>query len=158
MMTALLVSMVLGGVDSLGPVTLGGLTLKAPTQWAKSQPDANSLTWEESQSGASMAISAYAVDPQRPGKGCVAQLVGAVGPEGFKNFSVGSHPASRRVTTDYLGEGEEAKVDSNKVTTTTVLGCNGKIKWVLTWSAKTSMGTRFGPILKRVLDSISYRK
>jgi hypothetical protein len=57
-----------------------------------------------------------------------------------------------------VGEGEAAKTEANKVTSTTVTGCNGKTKWVLTWTSKTSEGVRFGPMLKRVLDSISYGK
>ena len=77
---------------------------------------------------------------------------------GFSPLTLGAQPASRKITTDYVGEGEEAKIDANKVTTTTVIGCNGKTKWVMTWTSKTSAGSRFGPILKRVLDSMGYGK
>ena len=155
---ALTLALALGGADSLGKQTLLGLTFKAPTQWGKSQPDQNSLTWADPDSGAELAITVYAVDPQRPAAQCLKQMVEALGTEGFTPSTLGAQPASKKLTTDYVGEGEEAKIDANKVTTTTVLGCNGKIRWVLTWTAKTAQGARFGPILKRVLDSIGYGK
>ncbi|MFZ5442683.1 MAG: hypothetical protein ACOZQL_21920 [Myxococcota bacterium] len=155
---SLVVAVSLGGVDSLAKTTLQGLSFKAPTKWQKTQPDENSLQWDEPESGASLAVSVYGVDPQRPAAACVKQLVEAVGAEGFSPVTLGASPASKKISSDYVGEGEAAKTDANKVTTTTVLGCNGKKKWVLTWTAKTSEGARFGPILKRVLDSISYGK
>lgn len=155
---ALTLALALGGADSLSKQTLLGLSFKAPTQWGKSQPDPNSLTWADPDSGAELAITVYPVDPQRPAAQCLKQMVEALGTEGFTSATLGAQPASKKVTTDYVGEGEEAKIDANKVTTTTVIGCNGKTKWVMTWTAKTAQGARFGPILKRVLDSIGYGK
>lgn len=155
---ALTLALALGGVDSLGKVTLGGLVFKGPTQWEKEQPDEHSLSWKEPDSGAEFAMSVFPVEPQRPASACLKQIVEALGTEGFSALSLGAQPASKKVTSDSLGEGEEAKIGGNKVTTTTAVGCNGKTKWVLTWTAKTSEGARFGPILKRVLDSITYGK
>ncbi len=155
---ALVLALSLGGVDSIGKVSLGKLSFKAPTSWTKSQADDKSLSWDEPESGASMAVSVFPVDPARPAKACVAQLVEALGTEGFSATTLGGQPASKKVTTDFVGEAEDEKTDENKVTTTTVLGCNGKTKWVLTWTAKTAHGARFGPMLKRVLESISYGK
>lgn len=155
---ALVVALSLGGVDSLSKITLEGLSFKAPSSWNKSQAEANSISWDEPESGASMAVSVFPVDPPRPARACVQQLVDALGKDGFNATTLGAQPASKKVMTDYVGEGEEAKTEENKVTTTTVLGCNGRKKWVLTWTAKTAQGARFGPMLKRVLDSISYGK
>lgn len=152
---SLVVTLSLGGVDSLNKVSLGKLAFKGPTEWQKAQPDENSLEWLEPTSGASMAISVFPVDPTRPAKACVKQIVEALGTEGFNALNVGAQPASKKITNDYVGD---EKTDANKVTTTTVVGCNGKTKWVLTWTAKTSSGARFGPMLKRVLDSVSYGK
>jgi hypothetical protein len=155
---ALVVALSLAGSDSLAKVSLLGLNFKGPTRWTKTTPDANSFTWAESDSGAEFAVSVYPVDPQRPAKACVDQLVEALGTEGFTTLMLGAQPAAKKVMTDFVGEGEAAKTDANKVTTTTVTGCNGKTKWVLTWTSKTSEGARFGPMLKRVLESISYGK
>lgn len=155
---ALTLALTLGGVDSLSPQALLGLSFKGPAQWTKTQPEENSLTWSEPKSGAELALTVYPVDPQRPARACLSQMVEAVGKDGFVATTLGTQPASKKITTDYVGQGEGAKTDANKVTTTTVLGCNGRTKWVMTWTAKTSEGARFGPILKRVLDSISYGK
>lgn len=155
---ALVVALSLGGVDSLSKVTLEGLSFKAPSSWNKSQAEPNSISWDEPESGASMAVSVFPVDPARPAKACVQQLVDALGKDGFAFTTLGAQPASKKVMTDYVGEAEAEKTEENKVTTTTVLGCNGRKKWVLTWTAKTAQGARFGPMLKRVLDSISYGK
>ena len=159
-MTALALTLALtfGAVDSLSSQTLLTLKFKGPSQWSKTAPDANSLTFADPQSGAEMGITVYPVDPQRPSGTCLKQMVEALGTDGFTPLAIGAEPASKKVTTDYVGEGEEAKTEANKVTSTTVIGCNGKTKWVMTWTAKTSLGGRFGPMLKRVLDSIAYGK
>jgi hypothetical protein len=163
---ALALTLVSGGVDRLTKITLGGLTFKGPLEWQKTQPDDNSLQWDEPESGAIMAVSVFPVDPQRPAKSCVNQMVEALGKDGFAATTVGTQPASKKSVTDQLGEpvpnpdgGEPLpppEKSGDKVTTTTVVGCNGKVKWLLTWTAKTSEGARFGPILKRVMESISY--
>lgn len=152
---SLVVSLTLGGTDSLSKQSLQGLNFKGPTQWQKAVPDANSIQWNEPASGAEMAVSVFPVDPVRPAKLCVKQLVEALGTEGFEALTLGAQPASKKVTVDYVGD---EKIDANKVSTTTVVGCNGQKKWVLTWTGKVSMSARFGPVLKRVLDSISYAK
>lgn len=168
---ALLVSLLLvsGGVDRLAKVSLNGLSLKGPVEWQKSNPDDNSLQWDEPESGASMSVTVLPVDPQRPAKACLNQMLEAVGKDGYANTTLGGSPAAKKAVTDQMGEpgterlddggvAEVMKATGDKATTTTVIGCNGKVKWVMTWSAKTSEGTRFGPILKRVLESISYGK
>ncbi len=157
MTTAILVALVLSG-DSLGAVKLGGLAFKAPTDWTKTE-DETSKEWQSPDEKGKLAVSVFPVDPVRPAKACLGQMLEAVGKEGFQELLLGNQPASKKVTTDFVGEGgEEAKKDENKVTTTTVLGCNGKVKWVMTYTAKTADAARFGPILKRVMDSVSYGK
>lgn len=161
MTTALLIALVLTGGDSLTKVTVGELSFKAPAEWP-STSDESGKEWTSPDERGKLAVSVFPVDPVRPPKPCVAQLVEAVaanlGKEGFTELTVGGNPAARKVTTDYVGEGEAAKKDENKVTTTTVVGCNGKTKWLVTYSARTADSARFGPILKRVLDSITYGK
>jgi hypothetical protein len=150
---ALTLALALGGADSLAKQTLGGLTFKAPTQWEKTQPGERVRLCVRPED-----VTVFPVDPQRPAKTCVNQMVEALGTEGFTSLTLGAQPASKKVTTDFVGEGEEAKTDANKVTTTSIVGCNGKTKWVMTWTSKTAQGARFGPILKRVMDSIGYGK
>ena len=96
---------VLSGTDSLAKQTLQGLSFKAPTQWTKTPADDNTLQWSEPESGAELAISVYKVDPVRPAMACLKQVVEALGTEGFTGFTLGSQPASKKIATDYLGEG-----------------------------------------------------
>ncbi len=167
MNTMILVAMVLAGTDSLTKVSLKGVTVKAPIEW-KLVEDDSSRTWSAPGDEAEFAISVFPVEPQRPAKACVDQIVAALSPppadggaepvKAFESLMLGAQPAAKKVTTDYVGEGEAAKVDDNKVTTTTLVGCNGKTKWVITYSSKTKAGARFGPILKRIIDSVGYGK
>ena len=154
---ALTLSLVLGS-DALSTVSLQGLTFKAPTTWAKEAPDDNSLEWASSDETAKFAISVYVNEKFQPAAGCVKKMLEAVGKEGFEPLTVNAQPAAKRVATDFITDSEAGKVDANKVTTTTVLGCNGKIRWLITWSAKTSEGARLGPIYKRIIDSVAYGK
>ena len=103
---ALVVALSLGGVDSLTKVTLEGLSFKAPSSWNKTQAEPNSISWDEPESGASMAVSVFPVDPVRPAKSCVQQLVDALGKEGFAFTTLGAQPASKKVMTDYVGAEE----------------------------------------------------
>ncbi|MFT3708972.1 MAG: hypothetical protein QM817_15090 [Archangium sp.] len=161
---ALALTLVTGGVDKLTTVSLGGLKFKGPAEWQKTEPDENSIQWDEPDSGAVMAVSVFPVDPARPAKACVGQMVDALGKDGFAATTIGTQPASKKSVTDQLADpnaqplpdGGEPEKTGDKVTTTTIVGCNGKVKWLLTWTAKTSEGARFGPILKRVMESISY--
>lgn len=168
---ALTLTLVSGGVDRLSKVSLGGITFKGPVDWQKSAPDENSMQWDEPESGAVMAVSVFPVDPMRPAKACVSQMVDALGKEGFASTTLGGQPASKKAVTDQLtdpnaqpianpdgGEPLPPEKTGDKVTTTTVVGCNGKVKWLLTWTAKTSEGARFGAILKRVMESVAYGK
>lgn len=172
-MIALTIALTLttGAVDRLGKVTLGGLVFKGPVDWQKSEPDENSIQWDEPESGAVMAVSVFPVDPQRPAKACVNQMVEALGKEGYVATTLGGQAASKKAVTDQLADPNAQPIPNpdggerlppprtgDKVTTTTIVGCNGKTKWLLTWTAKTSEGARFGPILKRVMESISYGK
>ncbi|MFO0599013.1 MAG: hypothetical protein U0228_27135 [Myxococcaceae bacterium] len=168
----LALTLVSGGVDRLGNAELLGLKFKAPVEWQKTNPDDNSLQWDEPESGAVMGVTVFPVDPQRPARACLNQMVDALGKDGFTMVTLGTQPAAKKVATDQLADpnapAPEAPADGGpmpepvksgpRVTSTTVIGCNGKVKWVLTWTAKTTEGARFGPILKRVLESIAYGK
>jgi hypothetical protein len=157
---ALFLSMTLSGSasDSLASVQVGKLQFRAPTKWESvAQDEETTKEWKFSDD-ASLAVSVFPVDPVRPAKACVDQLVEALGKDGFSAAPVGTQPAAKKTVSDFVGEGEESKTDANKVTTTTYLGCNGRTKWVLTFSSKTKEAARFGPVLKRVVDSVKYQK
>ena len=61
------------------------------------------------------------------------------------------------MTFDYVGDSDEAKKnEANKVNTVSYVGCNGQTKWVMSMTSKASKASRFGVLLKRVVDSIGY--
>jgi len=170
MKLALLLLLLTSGVDTLVRTNIDRLSFRAPKEWTVSEED-NGKTWTSPDEDAEFAVSVFAVDPQRPAKSCVKQMVEAVGGEGFEKTTIAGKPASKLVSTDYLGEAEQVELpdggkaagkvpqsDENKVTTTTILGCDGRTKWVLTYTTKTSEAPRYGPILKRILDSLKYTK
>lgn len=159
-MTALLIALTLmaPGPDTLSKVTLERLAFKAPTRWVASSDDASSKTFTADGDLAQFAVSAYPVDPVRPAATCVDEMLEKLGRDGFKPLKLGGQPAQKKIDTDYVGDADAEKSDANKVTTTTVVGCDGRTRWVMTWTSRTSKGARFGPMLKRVLDSISYGK
>jgi hypothetical protein len=157
MTSAWLVLSVLTQVESLKTHELGGMIVKAPKSWVLAEEE-GSKEWASNDDRAKMAFSAFPVDPQRPAKACVKQLVEAIKGEGFTDTTVGGQPASKKISTDFIADSEEAKTDANKVTTTTLVGCNGKTKWLLTFSNRTADGAKVGALLKRVIESISYGK
>lgn len=144
-----------------------GISLRAPKSWAVTTEDESGREWASGDDRAQMAFSAFPVDPVRPARACVKQLVeavqggvpdGGVAPTPFTNTTIGGQPAAKKITTDFVAEREEDKSDANKVTTTTIVGCNGKTKWLLTFTNRTADGAKSGALLKRVIDSITYAK
>lgn len=160
-MSALLLSLALitgGSGDTLGKVSIGKLSFKAPTKWTATSEDESTKSWAAEGDLAQFSVSAYPVDPIRPAQACVNEMLEKLGKEGFAAVKLGGQPAQKKIETDYVGEADAGQSDENKVTTTTVIGCNGKVRWVMTWTSRVKEATRFGPMLKRVLDSVSYGK
>jgi len=156
MKLALLLMLLSSGVDTLVRTNIDRLSFRAPKDWTVEEEDSGK-SWKSPDEDAEFAVSVFPVDPMRPAKSCVKQMIEAVGGQGFERITMGGKPAARNVSTDQLGA-DAGVDDASKVTTTTILGCDGKTKWVLTYSAQTSQAPRYGPILKRILDSIKYEK
>jgi hypothetical protein len=166
-MTALvLASLLAGSPDALSGVSLGRLIFKAPTKWRAVPEEGDTKTWAQGtdlDEQARLTVTVFPVDPMRPAPACLKQIVEKLKETdarwGEANAQVvGLHPASKITQHDWVGEGEEAKKDENKVSTVTYVGCDGRTKWVLSFSSKTAQGMRYGPVIKRVIDSIRYGK
>lgn len=161
MMTSILsaTALVLLSADPLSETRVGQLALKAPGgEWARTNADDGSASsaWELKDKTAKLELSAYPVEPRRDAALCVEQLLKALGPEGWEQVKVGAQPAAWKSVSDFVGEGDAAKVDKNKVTTVTYVGCDGATKWVLTMTSPSARASRFGPLLKRMVDSLKY--
>ena len=161
-MTGLLLLLALNASDTLSKVQVADLSLKLPSSkdWkAEETQEANGKTRAVSSADgeAQIDISVFAVDPRRDAQVCVDQLLKALGPEGYEATTVGGAPAFKKISVDFVGEGEEAKKnDANKVNTVSYVGCNGQTKWVMSMTSKASKAARFGVLLKRVVESIAY--
>ncbi len=148
---------VLASSDTLSATTVGSMKLKAP-QWVMEQSEDGTKTWTSADQKAAVSFYSGELEKARPAKACVEAMVAAVGGDGFEYASIGAKPAAKKITNDFIGEKEEDKTEENRVVTTTWVGCDGRTKWLLTFSARKTEGPRFGPLLRRILDSISYGK
>lgn len=173
-MLGLVIALSLGqSGEALTRFEFRGMTLRAPKAWPVTGEDESGREWASDDDRAQMAFSSFPVDPPRPARACVKQLIDAVEtppmlPDGgvapkpssssYTTTTIAGQPAAKKLSTDFLGETPEERVEANKVTTTTIVGCNGKTKWLLTFSNRTSDGAKTGALLKRVIDSISYTK
>jgi hypothetical protein len=160
-MIAALLLLSLNANDMLSTAKVGELTIKLPASkdW-KAQADddekGKGRSVASADGEAQIELNVYAVDPRREAKVCVDQLIKALGPDGYEAVTVGGNPAYKKVTTDYVGQGEAAKVEANKVTTISYVGCNGETKWIMSMTSKNSKAARFGVLFKRVVESIQY--
>lgn len=161
-MTLFLMLLTLNASDTLVKAQVGDLAVKLPQSkdWKSEETtEANGKTRAVSSTDgeAQIDISVFAVDPRREAQVCVEQLLKALGPEGYEATTIGGSPAYKKVTTDYVGDNDEAKKnEANKVNTVSYVGCNGQTKWVMSMTSKAAKAARFGVLLKRVVDSIAY--
>ncbi|MBL8951459.1 MAG: hypothetical protein JNK82_11815 [Myxococcaceae bacterium] len=161
-MTSLVLLLALSASDTLVKASVSDLNLKLPQSkdWKSSEADENngkSRTVVSADGDAQIELSVFAVSPRREAQKCVDELVKALGTEGYEATTVGGSPAFKKVAVDWVGEGEEAKKnDANKVNTVSYVGCNGRTKWLLSMTSKASKVARFGAVLKKVIESITY--
>lgn len=164
-MIALLAALLLtGGADSLTTVKVGAVSMKAPASWpTETEGDGQTAgkIWKAPEGDGELGLSVFPVDPPKDAKECLDELLQRDAQKGksWDKLTFGGAPAVRNVTTDYVGDGPDAgKIEANKVTTVTYIGCNGAAKWVLTMTSKASKSARFGPLLKTITGSIAYAK
>lgn len=161
-MTSLLLLLALNASDTLVKTQVADLSVKLPQSkdWKSeetSEANGKSRAVSSTDGEAQIDISVFAVDPRREASVCVEQLLKALGPEGYEATTIGGSPAYKKVTTDYVGDSEEAKKnEANKVITVSYVGCNGATKWVMSMTSKSQKAARFGALLKRIVDSIAY--
>jgi hypothetical protein len=160
-MTALVLVMALGASDMLGKIQVGDLSLKLPQSkdWSTQDSDDANGKGKSAKSNdgeAQIEVNVYAVDPRRDAKVCLEQLLKALGSDGYESTTVGGFPAYKKLVTDYVAEGEAAKKEANKVNTISYVGCNGQTKWIMSMTSKASKASRFGVLLKRIVESVTY--
>jgi|CXWL01.1.fsa_nt_gi hypothetical protein len=154
---ALAVALALGGVDDLGLVSVNGLNLKVPKRWTADETEAG-VNYEAPDGEGQMELSVFPVEPKRSARECMDQLLEKLGRDGWEMVRADGRPAARKVVIDYVGGTDAGRTNANRVSSVTHVGCNGELKWVLTVSSKANRAARFGVLVRRVLESLSYGK
>ncbi|MBE2254504.1 MAG: hypothetical protein IAE78_33555, partial [Myxococcus sp.] len=78
-MHALVIGLLLAQAgESLSRHDFKGVTIRAPKSWSISAEDETSKEWASGDDRAQMAFSAFPVEPVRPARACVKQLIAAV--------------------------------------------------------------------------------
>lgn len=134
------------------------LKFKAPSEWKKaSAPDGTGAEWSDADMRVSMSV--FAVDPIRPAKACLDQILEVLKWQDPSLISIGLAPAAKKVEHDVVKEPKQGgEPEEKKVTTTTFVGCDGRTKWVLTIVGPTAQAVKLGQVVKRVSESIKYGK
>lgn len=122
------------------------MTLEVPTGWKqtiKGQTYAFTAPLEDAQ----FELSVMPVDPVRTPKQCFDKLWPALG-KGWKRGKTGGLPAALKVSFD----------KSRKVETQTrqYVGCDGRVKWVMSFTYSQKEQKTYSETAKRVFESIQY--
>lgn len=140
------------GADALAKKDLGRVVLKVPTVW-KHSTDEGTRKWEAPSKDANFSLDAFPWegDPVT-GEVCRDKLVNALGGEKpWERVEIGGAPAAKYVAADSLEDGK------TQTETHTYVGCDGKTKWVLTFSFSTKKKVRFAALADGVAKSLTYK-
>ncbi len=154
---ALAAAVTLAGADDLGRVTVNGLTLKVPKNWIVDDTEAGK-NYESPDGEGQMELSVFPVEPKRAARECMDQILEKLGRDGWDTARADGRPAARKVVIDYVGGADAGRTATKRISSVTHVGCNGELKWVLTVSSKANRAARFGVLVRRVVESVSYGK
>ena len=147
------------------------MAISVPAAW-KASGDGDSRVGEEplgdDLNRAKLELTLWNIE-KRPAELCVKQVAeqlsrdsGGALPDGgaaraihFDPIKAGGQPAIRNVVFDYVSD-TGTRNESNKVSTVTVVGCDGSTRWLITMTSAASKSPRYGALLKKIIDSIHY--
>ena len=155
MMTLAVILAVVSGAVPLGaPFAVSGVLFRGPQGWRETSTE-DSRRFVDAKEEGSVEMSAFAVSPERSAAECLDQMLLKLGKAGWERVKVAGQVAAKQVTSDTLRK-SGAKDVGEEVTTTTHIGCNGKMKWVMTFTAKSTAAKRLRPVSEAVLASLKY--
>lgn len=125
-----------------------GLKLKLPSDWQETVRQ-DTHRFEPPSGDAGLELSVYPVTP-RPADTCVNQLLQALREPGWERVRIGNAPAARKRSKDASPEKKEA------YDTLTFLGCNGRLKWVMTLSSRMDGVRGTQPLAERIVRTVRY--
>jgi len=135
--------------DQLIELKADGVTLQVPAAWEKKvEAEGQSFQFSAPSEDARFEFSVMKVDPRRSPQKCVEELMAVLG-KGWELTRAGRKPAARLKTTE--------TTDKVVVETRSYVGCDGTLKWVMTWAFTQSKEQRFSALAEKVFESIRYR-
>lgn len=125
-----------------------GLEFKLPADWQETVRQ-ETHRFEPPSGDFGIELSVYPVTPREP-ELCVSQLLKALSEPGWQKTRAGAAPAALKRSRDASPDKKEA------YETVTYLGCNGRIKWVMTLSSRLEGGRGVQSLADRVVKSVHY--
>ncbi len=149
---ATLVALTLGGsADDLMVTRVSSLKLSVPAAWKHTVTE-GTHRFDAPSEDASFSLDVIPLDSPLAAGLCRDKLVKALGGEGWERISVGAAPAAKKV---FLDSDPEKKTE---VQTWQYVGCDGKTKWALTFTASVKRKERFEPLAAKVAQSVQFVK
>lgn len=149
---ALSVAVMLGGsADALVKTQANGLSLRTPAAWTRTE-EQGTRRWVAPSKDAEFSLDVFPWEgePVSP-EVCRDKLVAALGGEGWEPIKVGGAPAAVRTVDDTLDDGKQSEVQ-----TRSVVGCNGKTKWAVTFVFTQKKKARFAGLADEIVKSLRY--
>ncbi len=140
-----------GSADELMPVRLGTVKLSVPAAW-KHTVEQGTHRFDAPSEDASFSVDVIPLETPLAPALCRDKLVKALGGQGWEKLSLGAAPAARKV---YVDTDPEKKTE---VQTHSFVGCDGRTKWALTFTAASAKKDRFEPLALRVAQSLQFLK
>jgi hypothetical protein len=132
------------------PLTVQGkVRIRVPAAWKRTVEE-GTQRFNAPSEDASFSFDVIPLDNPMGSKLCRDKLVQALGGEGWENQSIGAAPAARKVFVDMDPE------KRTEVQTYSYVGCDGKTKWALTFTALAKKKERFQALADKVAQSIEF--
>ncbi|MGQ0506910.1 MAG: hypothetical protein ACT4TC_16490 [Myxococcaceae bacterium] len=140
-----------GSADDLMAIRVGNLKIGVPAAW-KRTVEQGTQRFDAPSQDASFTLDVFPLDSPLAPILCRDKLVQALGGKGWQKLSLGAAPAARKV---FLDADPEKKTE---VQTFTYVGCDGRTKWALTFTAADAKKRRFEPLAEKIAQSVSFVK
>ncbi len=149
------------GVDLMVNTETNGVSIRAPATW-KQTATADERSWFSQDGAANCSLSVYVQDPPDTAEVCLEKIKAAVTRDEkdgrqWTEVQLGKGKALRKVSSALLSE-DGGTAAAEKVTSVQYVGCNGKRRWALSFDYKATLAAKYGILVKRMAESLTYKK
>ncbi|MFL5350530.1 MAG: hypothetical protein ACJ8AT_37645 [Hyalangium sp.] len=142
-----------GSAQALKNYQAKTLTLSVPVSWVHTTEESTEkFKAPTGEAFFTLDVGAVQTAGMKP-QVCLDKILSAMGGGSWEPLKLGSNPAARRVNVDNATED-----GSNKVRSTTYVGCNGKTTWSLIFSTDEKKKELYEPLATQIVQSVSYAK